>query len=311
MMRFRRVAIVFGLLAACSTAVLAGESRDTIVLSGNPRVDLFGFRSLTPELPPMQDQEHGPIPTEKKSPYIAAGLSVILPGAGEFYSESYLKSGLFLLAEVALWGIAYSYDHRGDKATDGFNNFADTHWSVVEYIKYTQKNFLTGSTYNVWKTGAVPASNAPDPWNYVNWDVLNQMEHDAAATGNGTFYSHTLPVHGDQQYYEEIGKYEQYNSGWDDIVPLNLAPDYSVIKANESPRGNDYMAQRAQANSYYKNASTFVALAIVNHLVSAIDAAITAGSYNRNLHAEVGLRNIPNGGSVAQVPVVKLSYTVW
>ena len=30
--------------------------------------------------------------------------------------------------------------------------------------------------------------------------------------------SHNLPPHGDQQYYELIGKYHQYSSGWNDFT---------------------------------------------------------------------------------------------
>jgi hypothetical protein len=30
--------------------------------------------------------------------------------------------------------------------------------------------------------------------------------------------SHRLPPHGDQQYYEMIGKYHQYSPGWNDFT---------------------------------------------------------------------------------------------
>src|SRR2546426_12086950 len=41
---------------------------------------------------------------KKKSPWLGALLSGLLPGAGEFYGKNYLKAGIFLGAEVLAWG---------------------------------------------------------------------------------------------------------------------------------------------------------------------------------------------------------------
>jgi hypothetical protein len=303
-----------GLLMACLAAVLilaksgAGAQTDSpqIVGTGNLRTDLFGFTALQGLSHSWRGDSTLAPATERKSPILAAGLSLVVPGAGEFYSGTYWKAALFLAAEAAMWSLAYYYNKRGDRGTNDFNAFADAHWNVVRYITYTLKNLVpSGSQYQLWKTGAPPPSNVQDPWDYVNWSELNRMEHDVSATSEGSFYSHTLPVHGDQQYYEEIGKYEQFNSGWDDVNP-NLPPDYATIKANESANALSYTYQRAQANGFYTKAATFVAVALVNHLVSAVDAALSASAYNRAVHAEVGVQTVPYGAGYVQVPVVKL-----
>ncbi len=299
------LASVTSLVIAVTCAGAQTRSSD-FVGTGDLRTDLFGFT----ELQGLSHSWHGDSTlapaTERKSPILAAGLSLVVPGAGEFYSGTYWKAALFFAAEAALWSLAYSYNKRGDRGTDAFNTFADTHWSVVRYIDYTLKNLVpSGSQYNLWKSGGPPPSTVPDPWDYVNWSELNRMEHDVSATSEGSFYSHTLPVHGDQQYYEEIGKYEQFNSGWDDVSP-NLPPDYATIKANESANALSYTYQRAQANGFYTKAATFVAVALVNHLVSAIDAAFSASAYNHAIRAEVGVQTVPDGLGSVSVPVVTI-----
>jgi hypothetical protein len=57
-------------------------------------------------------------------------LSLILPGAGEFYSESYIKAGVFLALEAAAITTAIVYDKKGDDQTSVYQHFADRNWDV-------------------------------------------------------------------------------------------------------------------------------------------------------------------------------------
>jgi hypothetical protein len=269
------------------------------VLSGNLRVDLFGFERLPSSGSMEQVQAVAPA---RKSPWLAAGLSLVVPGSGEFYAQSYWKAVAFFAIEVAAWALAYTYDKKGDKQTDSFENFANLHWSVNRYAQWTLDNATTINP-------GVDVAPYKDPVSgvivngAVNWTRLNQLE---SALGN--WYSHNLPAYGEQQYFELIGKYEQFYQGWDD-ANYNLPGYYDVAKANLSPEFQYYSGERGQANSYYTTASTFVTVAIVNHVVSAIDAAWSAGSYNK-VHAEVGLQTVPAGGYYTSVPVLKIRYGI-
>lgn len=273
-----------------------GESPFT----GDVRVDLFrpsaeGKDGLV--------QEQNPLPsTHHKSPWLAAGMSLLVPGSGEFYSESYWKSAVFLAVEVGAWALAYHFDKRGDRQTDFFQGFADQHWSVVQYAQYTIDNVIDPTRRPYYQQNVFTSSAASlPPWQRVNWDVLNQMEREI-----GGFYSHTLPRYGEQQYYELIGKYPQFNQGWDD-ANLSLPPDYFVIKENLTPRYLYYSGERGKANDYYRNASTFVTVAVVNHVLSAIDAAWSASSYNRAI-AEGTVQAIPGPGGIVYVPAIRVKY---
>ncbi len=271
------------------------------VLSGNLRVDLFGFDEMLQQGQPAMPQG-GQVPS-RKSPWLAAGMSVLVPGSGEFYAQSYWKAAAFFAIEVAAWALAYTYDKKGDHQTDFFQNFANQHWFVNRYAQWTLDNASTINPnipaedlarYRDPNTGVIANG-------VVNWAKLNQLESEL-----GNWYSHNLPPFGDQQYYELIGKYEQFYQGWDD-ANYSLPGYYDVAKANLSPQNQWYSGQRGIANNYYTTASTFVAVAVVNHIVSAIDAAWSASSYNK-VHAEVGLQTVPARGYYTSVPVVKVRY---
>ena len=271
-------------------------------LTGIARVDFFGPMEWR-QGPPLQDQAQGGADLPRKSPWLAAGLSLAIPGAGEFYTESYWKSAAFFAVEVAAWAFAYAFDKKGDRQTDFFQNYANAHWSVVQYAEWTQSQVqqagLDPSSYHL----IIPGTSGRPPWEQVDWAELNRMERDFALTSSGSYYSHSLPPYGSQQYFELIGKYEQFSQGWDD-ANLGLPADYPTIKANLSPEFHYYSIQRGIANTDYTHASTAVAIAIVNHILSAIDGAWTASRFNNSVHARVGVQTIPGNSGIVQVPVM-------
>ena len=294
------LAIALTVTLAGAQTLLVSPAKGEKPLTGDVRLDLFLTSSLEQGVP-LQGQ--GPMPdTHHKSPWLAAGMSLAVPGSGEIYAESYWKSALFLAVEVGAWALAYHFDKKGDRQTDFFQGYADQHWNVVQYARYTIDNLVETSRRPYYEQNVfIAGTGLRSPWEQVNWDVLNQMEREI-----GGFYSHTLPRYGEQQYYELIGKYPQFNQGWDD-ANLLLPPDYFVIKANLTGRYLYYSAERGKANDYYKNAGTFVTVAIINHLVSAIDAAWSTASYNRAV-AQGTVQAIPGPDGLVYVPALRFQY---
>jgi len=256
--------------------------------SGNPHIDLVAGRQLQES--PIIDQEEVPGPGgSRKSPWLAAGMSALLPGSGEFYAERYLKSAIFLALEAAFVTAAIVYENKGDDQTVFYRAYADQHWSVVSYGQYTEQYEIPPAqqgTYVWYQNGT------------VNWDELNRMERAV-----GTYYSHTLPPYGSQQYYELIGKYPQYNQGWDDAEPGKFNHGDPL-----TPNFLYYAEERGKANDYYSASSTAIVFIVLNHIVSAADAAWSASSYNADLHAHASLKTLPLGSGVVQVPAVTFSY---
>jgi hypothetical protein len=201
---------------------------------------------------------------DKKNPMIAGLLSLVLPGAGEFYSGEYLKAAIFLGMEVAIVTTALTYDKKGDDQTEVFEGFADQNWSVVKYAEWL--NRFEGATIPINSNTALP------PWERVNWDSLNAYEKK---------FSHKLPKHGDQQYYELIGKYPQYSPGWNAFDPNE--PDYHVLPTIFL----EYSKMRGEANDHYAVASTAVKIMYINHFLSLIDAVWSAISFNSDIALSV------------------------
>jgi len=201
-----------------------------------------------------------------------------------------------------MWVFAFSYDKKGDDQTEAYKRYADEHWSAVRYIDWTAAHlgFLNPDL-------TIPAdeylaliypdnSQCDPPYSCVDWAELNQMERDIAS-GRLNGYTHTLPYYGEQQYYELIGKYEQFSRGWDDSGDLNPDLENNVPIRNTSNRFNIYSDMRAEANRQYDIAGTFVNIAVVNHVLSAIDAFWSVTRLNNSLHAQVRmkLRRSPEG----------------
>lgn len=236
----------------------------------------------------------------KKSPFLAGILSLLVPGAGEIYSEEYLKAGIFIALEAAVITTAVIYDGKGDDKTTEFQNYADDYtnndpvtghnWSVVRYAQWLIDH--EGADPSIRTDNWDIDDTQKPPWERVNWTLLNAAEKG----------SHKLPRHGEQQYYELIGKYHQYSSGWNDFKG-------DANKDQISPNFIFYSGMRGEANDFYSVASTAVIGIYVNHFLSALDAVWSASQFNSDLAVKVRLDNIQLTDRAIFYPKVILTYS--
>ncbi|MCX6168173.1 MAG: hypothetical protein NTX65_02455 [Ignavibacteriales bacterium] len=289
----KKIIVLF--LIGCQLSVISGQQvvKNEVgnLLSGSLNLDSKiaydkSEKIITPSLSNIDDQ--------KKSVWLAVGLSAVLPGAGEFYSESYIKSAAFIAVEAAAITLGLIYDKKGNDQTDFFQNYADQHWSVDRYAAWTIKHAtsINGSVdptkYNVFVNGK------------VDWAELNRLEGDL-----GTYYSHRLPKYGEQQYFELIGKYPQFNVGWDDFGDVNTPYFYGDPLTQKFLY---YAEERGKANNFYNVAAKAVLVVVVNHIVSAVDAAWTAHSYNKNLDMHASIERRDYGFITVYYPQLNLQY---
>ncbi|MGB5894417.1 MAG: hypothetical protein WBG58_09580 [Ignavibacteriaceae bacterium] len=229
---------------------------------------------------------------DKKSPVLAGVMSAVLPGSGEFYVGEYLKAAIFFAVEVTLITVAVVKNNEGDKLTAEFEAFADEHWSVVDYSEYLMENWQQIGLSEQCVIDINYEGNL-QPWERVNWNDLNHCERE---------FSHKLHTYGEQQYYELIGKYPQYSSGWDEFDP-------AVDQFREVPQiMKDYSIMRGNANDAYNVASKAVIGLYVNHLLSAIDAVWSATTYNKNLAVKMRVENIQLANRIEFVPTLNIRY---
>ncbi len=271
---------------------------DNLQLSGNLHHD-FMISSQNVEI---ASQDSINVNFKKRSPLLAGGMSLILPGAGQFYNKDYWKTAIFAVIEIAAISTAIIYDGKGDDQTEFYKDFANSTdgWNVNDYAEWTQKN---AQRINPGIEENDPVLNIFDNNGDVIWSKLNTLE-----TAIGSWYSHQLAPFDDQQYYEMIGKYQQFNPGWSDYSDTDYPPDGYTYPDPVTSTFSWYADERGKANDYYNVASTAVVIVVANHVLSAIEAALAANSYNRSLKANVSLQRTTIGYHREYYPKLNMSY---
>lgn len=173
---------------------------------------------------------------KEKSSKKAFLYSLFVPGAGEYYAQSKIKTGVFLSLEAAFWIGYFSYHSQGKDKEDKFMAYADQYWDTTGYFDFLDTSCGTRS------------DRAPC----------------VANNGDTSYWTHHLPDQENQEYYEMIGKYDQFRAGWDD-------PNHRET----------YMDMRYDANKTLDKAKYAVMGVLANHFLSAFDAAYTAKKYNQ------------------------------
>lgn len=282
------------LFSVCTQNLFSQVDQKDIELSGNLLADskllMINTVNINPQVMVQQ--------SNKKSPFLAGVLSFVLPGAGEFYAESYLKAGIFLAIEAAVITTAVIYDKKGDKQTESFERFANENWSVVKYANWTIKNLQDPNSV-IYRPNFNPADYAIFNSNgSVNWSELNRLERSI-----GFGYSHSLAPYGDQQYYEMIGKYPQFSHGWNDANYDDT--DYHILSHNYLY----YSGERGKANDLYNVATKAVIGIYINHFLSIIDAVWTTVNYNKDLSVKFRLEQNNFVREINFIPTMHVSYS--
>ncbi|NUO82030.1 hypothetical protein HUU05_18310 [candidate division KSB1 bacterium] len=183
-------------------------------------------------------------------------FSAIVPGSGELYNRSYLSAMAFLGVEVGAWLLYAKFTGRGNELTDEFELYANAHWDEQRYWESLARD----------SGGRCSASDRA---------CLEDYERES--------FSHFLPRTKNQTYYENIGKYDQFNAGWDDSQSGDA-------RQRDSANREAYTFMRLDANKQFKNATRATTVVLFNHVLSALHAAYTTHRYNQQTKASMGMR---------------------
>ena len=227
---------------------------------------------------------------DKKSPFLAGLMSLVVPGAGEVYAGNYWKAAIFVAIEAAVITTAVIYDSKGNDQTEFFQQYADENWSVLKYANYIIDTYYEGQDPGIILSDDPSLS----PLQQVNWNMLNQAEREKNVG------SHTLPRYGVQQYYELIGKYYQYTPGWNDYN--------GGIISDFTPHLLYYAHEHAKADDYYNVAAKAVIGIYINHFLSALDAVWTTINYNKSLAVKMRVEEIHFADRSELIPTLKVSF---
>jgi len=198
--------------------------------------------------------------------------SAVVPGLGQAYAKSYIKAGLFAAVEITAWAVNIHYDKLGDDKNAEYERFGDQNWSEQRYWSYI---------YYTLKDQGI--EGFPDYENDIvddyagrpiiqNWQQAEQ-ELKIYESGYIRGFTHSLPETKTQQYYEMIGKYPlQFGRAWEDA---SFSPGQATAKNIR------YTNLSKDAENLYDKAGYGSMAALINHLISAVDAGFTTRRYNR------------------------------
>ena len=244
--------------------------------------------------------------SEIKTVYPARSLvrSLIIPGWGQIYNKSpWWKPVLFAGVEVA--GIAgwVEWNQKAERLRLDYENFADDQWSILNWITFTQQlsDVISDSLIDWEPDVKIEGTHHLDivyndqiyssdclydlDWSQESSEedcILPGTPEEMDATLYNTAYIPSLIENGsiivikDRDYYENIGKYDQFVAGWDGILGNYIIQYKDVGDTTEiiisSPIKGNYLSQREKSNEYLNMATYAVSAVMFNHIISAFEA---------------------------------------
>ena len=228
---------------------------------------------------------HGPLPMlqlsvtpdsieipQDTSVYPARGLilSLAIPGMGELYAGSKTRALVFFGLEAAGWISWRTFSNKGETIERKYEEFADDHWDLYQWWLRTP---LLSTTY-----GDVVCEGT----HHLNLFLPGQTTTISSDSLCGDWVE-GVEVVKDHEFYENVGKYDQFVAGWSDLFSINgdngwwekqksVGDSTEIIVMTDLKK--NYINQRALANDAYRMASYTVTAIMFNHLISAFDAFI-------------------------------------
>ena len=198
-----------------------------------------------------------------KRPGISFLGSALIPGAGQLYNGSMKRAAAFFALEVGLWtGFAAFRGNAQDKE-DEYKALADEFWDFQRWCPS-------------------PPDCLPQPDNTSGHTIaLNPMGNPEKSN----------------EYYENIGKYDKFNSGW--AGALNATDPTAERKL--------YLNLREDSNNLFAWSTTMVNIVMFNHLISVADAVFTAKKLNDAASVQFSLKAVSRWSNGEPVKGLSLS----
>lgn len=242
-----------GEVLAADLAGIIHESRST-ALDQRPLLSMEPLRQEVGGSVLMPDDQYGAIGGEILKPL---ALSLLMPGLGEV-SMGYKRGYVLMALDIFSWLQVRSANQNGNDLKAEYLDFADLHWSedVLRASFDVTADFHPGFDYY-----QVDAADSLSLW--------VSREDD------------------EREYYENLGKWDQFVFGWDDFIDPRAFPDYdagATTTALRDPRVSlhreDYREMRISANDEFDKRDLLVKLNMASRLVSMLQVAWLSGAFN-------------------------------
>lgn len=217
-------------------------------------------------------QAQAPEKIRSLSAPLGIGLSAALPGAGQLYAGSKGMAALYLTLEAAFITGNIYYTRQGHLKVSEYESYADGNWDVERWLE----NYNPLHDASTHSAVVYVDNRAYSPHILGGSNGYNAMMADI---NDG--YT-TLSIMKDYHFYENIGKYEQFKSGWNDWIAGGEEPGNpdEGIYPKYSDNQYAYASMRRTANQILKAGGYFGTAVFLNHIVSAIDAGFRINKLN-------------------------------
>jgi hypothetical protein len=250
-MRFLRGRIAIAVLCACAMP-LPARAADAFP----PSLSAYSSAALAAgeiALPEPDARFAGAFELDEASPaatqsYWPLLYSALVPGLGEL-TMGYEKRGIALMAmEVAAWTGYFINHNDGLDEREAYEAFADQYWNFDKWINDHPASCVNpGDTLEDVEACGQSLSGSGEWPGYIPWV---SKEEDK------------------QHYYENIGKYDWYISGWQDF-------DASLVPyAQDTDLRTQYRSMRQQSNNSLDDANAFVWVSVAARAFSIAETAI-------------------------------------
>lgn len=240
-----------------------------------------------------------------RSPRKALFLSLLLPGWGQAYvggTSNWVRAALYLGAEVGIASTWYQYSVQGlEDYQAKAKALEKSMWSDSLYENRTHQLLLAAKAKNPeWAQNLMnryQSSPSRTEWCFAlfgnnNTTELDQCMNQSAASFETSFLPKVSNSNFQAFYpnnHSTLIASQDMLWGWrDQSGPQNLddlkLDQASKISLGSSLSQNRYLSYQKEINSRREKSSTLLGLLALNHLVAALDAALSANIHNRALY---------------------------
>lgn len=282
-----------------------------------------------------------------RSPKKAMFMSLVVPGLGQAYVGhswfNYARGAAYFIGDVALaYGWHYYVGLKQDREIHKYQAFADKNWRQWKYedsvqaykekskdLNQHRESYCDAVQSHSSSKGQLLYSGCLDPDKSSEYTSFKNEYRDTGTVAEVGALRAAFP--NAQQFYEMIGKENEFITGWLDAPAMKMG-DTAWYAVNDSgtvlldaagrqvfastANQKRYIGMRAQANEYARMQAWFLGGMVVNHIVSAVDAALTARYHNKALYQSetywydrIHLDSRLAWDGLAPIPTVTASFT--
>jgi hypothetical protein len=210
-------------------------------------------------------------------------MSLVLPGAGQLYNKSPLwKTAAFVGVEV---GSILSWQYFAKKAEglqDDYESYADLNWNIANWVD----NWMNPPEGIEWANFSAlkKISGTHDLTLHLTGKLADEfgqfVSSDILEIHPGWVDSASVSVVKNLHYYENIGKYDQFVGGWEDVRSDWFWEEKKLEDSTElvikTPMKVNYLDQRYVSNQMKSIAKYSITTLLFNHVFSGLEAVLTS-----------------------------------